>query len=73
MYFRLLTSIETLSLFQYKHLRGKVSVCHIQAAHLNNIGKVSTTQVLAFRYDPLDRFLILQYHVLTHVVPFKWL
>lgn len=48
-------------------------MCHVQAAHLNNTGKDSTNQVLAFRDDPLDRYLILQYRVLTHVVPFKWL
>jgi len=54
-WFRLLTSIETLSLFGYKHLRGKVSVCHVQAAHLNNVRKVSTAQVSALRDDPLDR------------------
>lgn len=47
-------------------------MCHVQAAHLNNLRRVSSTQDVAFQDDPLDKYQILQYHVLTHVVPFNW-
>lgn len=36
-------------------MRGKVSLCHVQAALSNKIRKVSTTQVLAAWDDPLDK------------------
>lgn len=47
-------------------------MCHLQAAHLNNLRRVSPTQDVAFQDDPLDKYQILQYHVLTHVVPLNW-
>lgn len=47
-------------------------MCHVQAAHLNNLRRVSSTLEEAFQDDPPDKYQILQYHVLTHVVPFNW-